>query len=131
MVKETKLYDRLGINTSASESDIKKAYRKLAIKHHPDKNPDNKEEAAEKFKEISEAYQILSDPEKRKMYDQMGMDGVSGNGMQFNPNDLFEHLFGGGGGMGGFPFGDLFGGGRSRREPMPEPVMIKKKISEV
>ena len=131
MVKDLKLYNRLGINQNATESDIKKAYRKLAIKYHPDKNKDNQEEASEKFKEISEAYQILSDPEKRKMYNQFGMDGVNGSGMQFDPNDLFENLFGGMGGMGGFPFGDMFGNasrGRSR-EQVAEPIMIKKKVS--
>merc|ERR1711871_459522 len=130
MVKDTKLYKTLGINQDASESEIKKAYRKLAIKFHPDKNKDNQEEAAEKFKDISEAYQILSDPEKRKLYDQLGMDGVNGSGMQFNPNDLFEHLFGGMGGMGGFPFGDMFNQGNMRkREKVAEPVMIKKKVT--
>merc|ERR1711871_1593055 len=129
MVKDTKLYKTLGINQDASESEIKKAYRKLAIKFHPDKNKDNQEEASEKFKDISEAYQILSDPEKRKMYDSMGMDGVKGNGMQFDPSDLFEHLFGGGG-MGGFPFGDIFGNRRSaKKENVPEPLMVKKKVS--
>lgn len=128
MVKDTKLYKTLEVSENASEADIKKAYKKLAIKHHPDKNRDNKEVAAEKFKEISEAYQILSDPEKRKMYDQLGMDGVNGSGMNFDPNDLFENLFGG---MGGFPFAEMFGqnsGGR-RRETVAEPVMIKKKVS--
>jgi DnaJ family protein A protein 2 len=128
MVKDNKLYKTLEVSENASEADIKKAYKKLAIKHHPDKNRDNKEAAAEKFKEISEAYQILSDPEKRKMYDQLGMDGVNGSGMQFNPNDLFENLFGG---MGGFPFAEMFGqssGGRTR-EKVAEPVMIKKKVS--
>jgi DnaJ homolog subfamily A member 2 len=128
MVKDSKLYKTLNVSENASEAEIKKAYKKLAIKHHPDKNQDNQEEAAERFKEISEAYQILSDPEKRKMYDQMGMDGVNGTGMQFNPNDLFENLFGGMGGMGGFPFGEMFGNRRSK-EKVAEPIMIKKKVS--
>ena len=133
MVRDTKLYNTLGVNTNATDTEIKKAYRKLAIKYHPDKNQNNKEQAAEKFKEISEAYQILSDPDKRKLYDQMGMDGVNGSGMQFNPNDLFEHLFGGGGGipgMGGFPFAEMFGqNSRGPREKVPEPVMVKKRVS--
>jgi DnaJ homolog subfamily A member 2 len=130
MVKDSKLYERLGINTNATESEIKKAYKKLAIKWHPDKNQDNVDAASEKFKEISEAYQILSDPDKRRLYDQMGMDGVNGSGMQFNPNDLFENLFGGMGGMGGFPFGDIFGNSnRGHREKVAEPIMIKKKVS--
>lgn len=74
----TDYYKTLGINKNASESDIKKAYRKLAIKWHPDKNPNNKTEAEEKFKDISEAYSILSDKDKRKIYDQYGKAGLDG-----------------------------------------------------
>lgn len=68
-------YEVLGIAKSASEADIKKAYRKLAIKWHPDKNPNDQEAAAEKFKEIGEAYEVLSDKKKRQQYDQFGFDG--------------------------------------------------------
>ena len=71
MVAETKLYDSLGIKPDASQDEIKKAYRKMALKHHPDKNKDNPS-SAEKFKEVSQAYEILSDPEKRTTYDQYG-----------------------------------------------------------
>lgn len=73
MVAETKLYNYLGIKPEASQDEIKKAYRKMALKHHPDKNKDNSS-SAEKFKEVSQAYEILSDPEKRSVYDQYGLD---------------------------------------------------------
>ncbi|KAF5014792.1 hypothetical protein F66182_14100, partial [Fusarium sp. NRRL 66182] len=73
MVAETKLYDALSIKPDATQDEIKKAYRKAALKHHPDKNKDNPK-AAEKFKEVSQAYEVLSDPEKRKTYDQFGLE---------------------------------------------------------
>src|SRR5690606_37194302 len=96
-------YDILGVSKSAEASEIKSAYRKLAIKYHPDKNPDDKE-AEEKFKEAAEAYEILSNPEKRQRYDQFGHAGNSASG------------FGGGGGMSMedmfSQFGGIFGGGR-------------------
>ncbi|KAL1923576.1 uncharacterized protein VTP21DRAFT_8556 [Calcarisporiella thermophila] len=99
MVRETKYYDQLGVSPNASESDIKKAYRKLALKYHPDKNP----EAGDKFKEISHAYEILSDERKRQIYDQYGESGLQGDGMGggVSPEDLFSQLFGGFGGFGG------------------------------
>ena len=106
-------YEVLGVAKGASGDDIKKAYRRVAMKHHPDRNPDNKE-SEEKFKEASEAYEVLSDKEKRSAYDQFGHAGVEQNG-------------GFGGGAGGFGdfgdvfgdvFGDIFGrGGRSRGGP--------------
>jgi molecular chaperone DnaJ len=98
-------YEILGVAKGASEEDIKKSYRKLAMKYHPDRNPDNKE-AEEKFKEVKEAYEMLSNPEKREAYDRYGHAGVDPNGMG-----------GGGFGQGGFGdafgdiFGDIFGGG--------------------
>ena len=72
-------YEVLGVDKNASEDEIKKAYRKLAIKYHPDKNPDDKN-AEEKFKEAAEAYDVLHDPNKRKQYDQFGFDGPAGMG---------------------------------------------------
>ena len=97
-------YNILGISKSATNTEIKKAYRKLAIKYHPDKNPGNSE-AEEKFKEISEAYEVLSDPKKKEIYDKYGKDAVQGNGgPQMNPFDIFNEIFGGGG-MPGMPPG--------------------------
>ena len=114
-------YEVLGVDKSASADEIKKAYRKLAIKYHPDKNPGNKE-AEEKFKEAAEAYSVLSDADKKAKYDQFGHAGVDGAGPDFsggfgNLNDILNDLFGGafGGGFGG-GFGGVggFGGGQRR-----------------
>ena len=95
---EDNYYDILGLNKNASENEIKKAYKKLAIKYHPDKNPNNKE-AEEKFKIISEAYSILSDKEKKGQYDHFGKQGIGGNRGpsrgNVNPNDIFSMFFGG------------------------------------
>src|SRR5690349_14199546 len=113
-------YDVLGVPRTASVEEIKKAYRRLAIQHHPDKNPDDKHGSEEKFKEASEAYSVLSDPAKRSRYDQFGHAGMTGFGGSggFDPStfsefgDIFGDLFG---------FGDIFGGrsgarrSRSRR----------------
>jgi DnaJ-class molecular chaperone len=98
-------YNTLGITKNASGNEIKKAYRKLAVKYHPDKNPGNPE-AEEKFKQISEAYEVLSDPQKKQIYDKFGKDAVQGNGggPQMNPFDIFNEIFGNGG-MPGMPPG--------------------------
>ena len=87
-------YDILGVKKDATEQEIKKAYRKLAIKWHPDKNPDNKEEAEERFKEISEAYSVLSDPKKRREYD-YGGESFTFNDFGFDAHDIFKKFFGG------------------------------------
>jgi molecular chaperone DnaJ len=107
-------YEILGVAKNASEAEIKKAYRKVAIQYHPDKNPDNPE-AEEKFKEAAEAYEVLSNADKKARYDRFGHDaargggGYSGGGM--NMEDIFSQ-FGDIFGNGGSPFGDMFGGGR-------------------
>ncbi len=103
-------YEVLGVARDASSEEIKKAYRKLAVKHHPDKNPGDKS-AEEKFKELGEAYEILDDAQKRSAYDQYGhaaFDRRGGHGGGFHdPFDVFREVFGGGG-----IFEDFFGGGR-------------------
>ena len=91
------LYDILKVNKNSDKNEIKKAYRKLALKYHPDRNPENKEVAEKKFKEISEAYEILNNDEKKNIYDHHGYEAVKegmGNHMH-SPHDIFENLFGG------------------------------------
>ncbi len=125
MAKED-YYELLGVSRDANEQELKKAYRKLAVKYHPDKNPDDKE-AEEKFKAVSEAYDVLKDPEKRAAYDRYGHSafegagaGRPGGGGFHDPFDIFREVFssGGGGGGAGSIFEDLFGmgggGGGSR-----------------
>lgn len=116
MAQKRDYYDVLGVAKDASEDEIKKAYRKIAIKYHPDRNPGDKE-AEEKFKEAAEAYDVLHDPQKRQQYDQFGFDGPMGGGFggfsgtSMNMDDIFS-MFGdifGGHGFGGF-------GGSTRRQ---------------
>lgn len=123
MAEKQDYYELLGVAKSASADEIKKAYRKMAMKYHPDRNKGDKAAEA-KFKEVSEAYEVLSDSGKRQRYDQFGHDGVKS---QFGPGgfdfgrdfthgadlqDILSNLFGGGGGM----FDGFMGGGRSRRQ---------------
>ncbi len=130
-------YEVLGLNKGASDDEIKKAYRKLAIKYHPDKNPDDKS-AEEKFKEAAEAYEVLSSPEKRQRYDQFGHAGVGGAaggggfGGGMNMEDIFSQ-FGdifGGGGFGGFGGGGRSGGRRVMRGSNLR-VKVKMNLKEV
>lgn len=109
-------YEVLGVERNASKDDLKKAYRKLAMQYHPDRNPGNKE-AEEKFKEAAEAYEILNNDDKRARYDRFGHDGVRGSGFGSQGfsdiNDIFSHfsdIFGGGSSI----FDDFFGGGQQR-----------------
>lgn len=108
-------YEVLEVGRNASEQEIKSAYRKLALQHHPDRNPDHKEQAEERFKELTEAYGVLGDPEKRAAYDRYGFAGVGGQGAAYPDFSStvfsgFEDLFGS-----FFDLEELFGGGRPRR----------------
>ncbi|WP_111670752.1 molecular chaperone DnaJ [Algoriphagus litoralis] len=123
-------YEVLGVSKSASADEIKKAYRKLAIQFHPDKNPDNPE-AEDKFKEAAEAYEVLSNPEKKARYDQFGHQGLGGSGgyggAGMNMEDIFSQfgdIFGGGG------FGSFFGGGGGgRRTKKGTNLRVKLKLN--
>ena len=128
-------YEILGVDKKATADEIKKAYRKLAIKYHPDRNPGDKE-AEEKFKEAAEAYSILSDEKKRQQYDQFGYEGMNGfgggsgfGGAGFSMDDIFSmfgDVFGGRGGFGGFS--DFFGGGGGSK-PVYKGSDLRLKVS--
>ena len=132
-------YEVLGVEKNASANDIKKAYRKLAIQYHPDKNPDDKK-AEEKFKEAAEAYSVLSDPDKRARYDQFGHEGLGGaagggfNGAGMDMNDIFSmfgDIFGGRGGFSGF---GGFGGGSAGPQKFrgsDQRVKVKLNLQEI
>ena len=137
MASKRDYYEVLGVQKGATAEEIKKAYRKLAVKYHPDKNPGNKE-AEEKFKEAAEAYSVLSDADKKARYDQFGHAGVEGAGPDFsggfgNLNDILNDLFGGafGGGFGGFGgFGGGFGGGqRQQRVHRGRDIRVRVKLT--
>ncbi len=130
-------YEILGVDRGATAEEIKKSYRKLAVRYHPDKNPDDKA-AEEKFKEASNAYSVLSDPEKRRVYDTHGHAGVHGMGFEgyrtmddvfthINLNDIFGRGFGG---FGGFDdaFGDVFGQRRTTAPPRGRDIRMNLNI---
>ncbi|MBO5603416.1 MAG: molecular chaperone DnaJ [Prevotella sp.] len=129
-------YEVLGVDKNASEDDIKKAYRKIAIKYHPDRNPGNKE-AEEKFKEAAEAYDVLHDPQKRQQYDQFGFDGPQGMGGfggfssgGFSMDDIFSmfgDVFGGRGGFSGF--GGFGGGQRQAAQHRGSDLRLKVRLT--
>ena len=117
-------YEVLGVPKNASSEEIKSAYRRLAKKYHPDLNPDNKKEAEKKFREVSEAYEVLMDPQKRRLYDQYGHEGISQTFREGNftwdqfthfsdIEDIFRNFFSGGG-LGGSIFDNFFGGSERR-----------------
>jgi molecular chaperone DnaJ len=128
MSEKRDYYEVLGVSKGASESEIKKAYRKLALKYHPDKNPDNAE-AEDKFKEAAEAYEVLSDPEKKSRYDQFGHAGMGGAGFGgggMNMDDIFSQfgdIFGGAFG------GGSFGGSRRPRTVKGSNLRVKMKLT--
>lgn len=143
MANKRDYYEVLGVEKNASTDELKKAYRKLALKYHPDRNPGDKE-AEEKFKEAAEAYSVLSDSDKRARYDQFGHAGVDGNagfggGQGMNMDDIFSQfgdifgdIFGGGRGFGGFSgFGGFGGqqGGTRRRVMHGTNLRIKVKMT--
>ena len=122
MAEKRDYYEVLGVNKNATDDELKKAYRQMAKKYHPDANPDNKEEAEKKFKEVNEAYEVLSDKQKRQMYDQFGFNGPQYGGGQGGGYYSYGSDFSGFGGFSDFgDFGDLgdifssfFGGGSTR-----------------
>lgn len=129
MVKDTSYYDILEISPNASGDEINKAYKLMAKKYHPDRN--KSPDAKEKFQEIGKAYQVLSDPEKRKQYDMFGENSERTGGI--DPFDVFNTFFGGGGfgGFGGGGFGGFGGFGKQTRIPQPLYINLKLTLEDV
>ena len=110
-------YEVLGVSKSASKDEIKKSYRKLALQYHPDRNQGDKS-AEEKFKEAAEAYEVLSDEQKKAQYDRFGHEGMKGGGFSQGGGQTMEDIFKNFGDIfGGGGFEDFFGGGRGERGP--------------
>lgn len=139
MAQKRDYYEVLGVDKKASEDEIKKAYRRIAIKYHPDRQQGKSEaeqkEAEEKFKEAAEAYDVLHDPKKRESYDQFGFDGAKMGGFggfgggSFSMDDIFSmfgDVFGGRGGFGGF---SGFGGGAQRQQHRGSDLRLKVRLS--
>ena len=131
MAQKRDYYDVLGVSKTASEDEIKKAYRKIAIKYHPDRNPGDKE-AEEKFKEAAEAYDVLHDPQKRQQYDQFGFEGLSGGGFggfggaSMNMDDIFSMF---GDIFGGHGFGGFGGGARRQQQHRGSDLRLKLRLT--
>ncbi|MDF5689986.1 molecular chaperone DnaJ [Aquirufa aurantiipilula] len=139
MAQKRDYYEVLGVAKTASEEEIKKAYRKMAIKYHPDKNPDNKE-AEEKFKEAAEAYEVLSNTQKKAQYDRFGHAGMGGaasggfNGGNMNMEDIFSQfgdIFGDESPFGSFFSGGRGGGGRRQRKGSDLRIKLKLNLEEI
>jgi len=131
MAQKRDYYEVLGVEKNASEDEIKKAYRKIAIKYHPDRNPGDKE-AEEKFKEAAEAYDVLHDPQKRQQYDQFGFDGPMGGGFggfggaSMNMDDIFSMF---GDIFGGHGFGGFGGGARRPQQHRGSDLRLKVRLT--
>ncbi len=139
MAEKRDYYEVLGVSKNATDAEIKAAYKKMAIKYHPDRNPGNKE-AEEKFKEAAEAYDVLRDPEKRQRYDQFGFAGMNGQGgfgggAGMSMDDIFSmfgDIFGGGsfgGGFGGFSGFGGFGGGGGKHVEKGADLRLKVRVN--
>ncbi len=132
MAQKRDYYEVLGVSKTATEDEIKKAYRQIAIKYHPDRNPGNKQ-AEEKFKEAAEAYNVLHDPQKRQQYDQFGFNGPMGGGFEgfgasMNLDDIFQMFGDVFGGRGFSGFGGGFGNGRSPRHQQYRGADLRLKV---